>query len=102
MDQNAGMGKSIWRAIRYLTNDTYDPADFEFESKEDWWKYWKQQRGKMYSYRWVCRWLRAHPNADVWSELFQKDPYLKELCKRKKIILYDQLIYYGNERFLQK
>lgn len=95
-NRNKGMGKKIWQGIRYLRRDNrlYDDT---FINGQEWWDIWNEQQYRKYSYRWVCEWINQHPNADVWNELFQADPYLKMLCERHKVSLYDQLLYYGEE-----
>ena len=92
------IGKAIWRAIRYLQKDNrfYD-EEFEFFSGKEWWEFINGKRMKKYSYKWVLEWISNHSDGDVWTDLFQKDPYLKRLCEINKIIMFDQLLYYGNE-----
>ena len=92
------MGKAIWRGIRYLLRDNriYGIEGDLFTGRE-YWQYWNQCKYKKYSYRWVCEWISRNPNADVWKDMFQADPYLKKLCEKNKVILYDQLLYYGEE-----
>ena len=97
-NHNKGLGKAIWRGIRYLQRDNrLYIVESEIKTGKEYWDYWNGCKYKKYSYRWVCEWLNQNPNADVWNDLFQKDSYLKELCKRNKVILYDQLLYYGEE-----
>lgn len=97
-NRNKGMGKAIWRGIRYLQRDNRRYAvESDLISGKEYWQCWNNWKGKKYSYRWVCEWIERNPNADVWKELFQADPYLMKLCERHKVTLYDQLLYYGEE-----
>ena len=100
------MGKWLWRTILYLTNYLqYKPlggnyeADFsvdpEYDTGSDFWRDYNNSSNSKYSYKWCLKWLKQHPNSNVWDELFMKDPYLKYCCEKKKIRSYDQLFWYS-------
>ncbi|SCY77442.1 hypothetical protein SAMN02910292_02874 [Lachnospiraceae bacterium XBB2008] len=84
--------RHIYLAIKYLKNiDHYDD--------EDGWINPDPSAVGKYTYKWVLHFVHNHSGSpeDLWRDLFMAESALKELCKRKKITMIDQLMFYARE-----
>lgn len=84
--------RHIYLAIKYLKNiDHYDD--------EDGWVHHDARGMGKYTYKWIVNFNNTHfgKPEDLWNDLFMKEEPLKELCKRRGIIMIDQLMFYARE-----
>ena len=101
-------GKYLQRMILYLTNylkfkplggdykADYSVEDY-YDNGSEFWNDYNNAPNSKYSYKWCLRWLKTHPNSNIWDDLLSKDPYLKACLDHKNIRSFDILLSRNDE-----
>ncbi|MGN0169700.1 MAG: hypothetical protein ACI39H_02940 [Lachnospiraceae bacterium] len=96
-------GRDLWRQIRFITNKhTMISDEIYFDSQEEWYQYRNKKVKTKFSYNWCLDWVNTFSTANVWDDLYMKEPYLKACLKKRNIKDYEDLqrqIYTYCERY---